>query len=153
MGEKCPKNLTASVRFYGDRTGTVRIWRFSHRMAPVTPNRSIYDWGITGNGHGHCKGNCANWQIMQSCTTHAIIPCGAVSAYNSVETRLVLGINALALHSTYSVLPTSKVSIADDNYLLPLPPLRLPDSLLLPCIAQQCPSIPWLTSCDGGSLE
>ena len=43
MGKKCPKNLTATVRFYGDRTGTVRIWRFSHRTASVTPNRNICD--------------------------------------------------------------------------------------------------------------
>jgi len=47
MCKKCPKNLTATVRFHGDRTGTVRILPFSHRTAPVTHNRSICDWGFS----------------------------------------------------------------------------------------------------------
>jgi len=55
MCKKCPKNLTATVPFYGDRTGTVRIWRFSHRTAPVTPNRSICDWGISSQALGKVR--------------------------------------------------------------------------------------------------
>ena len=52
MGKKCPKNLTATVRFYSDRTSTVRIQIVRCPQPPIVA--FVTDLLLTVPTHGDC---------------------------------------------------------------------------------------------------